>query len=57
MARGEGNVGRYVNKDLPSTSEEALSRANATRVITWLKLVGESKVNAFWKKFYFLPNV
>ena len=30
MAIGEGNIGRLVNEDLPSTSEEAFLRANAT---------------------------
>ena len=34
MATRDGNVGRHVDKDLPSTSEEALSCVDATRVIT-----------------------
>ena len=57
MATGEGNVGRPKDEDLPSTSEEALSRADATGVIMWLKPVGESRADAFWKKFSFPPNV
>ena len=46
-----------MNKDLPSTSKEALSRADVIRVITCLKPVVESRVDAFWKKFSFPPNV
>ena len=46
-----------MNKDLPSTSKEALSRADVIGVIKWLKPVGESRVDAFWKKFSFPPNV
>ena len=57
MARGECNVGHRVDEDLPSTSEEALSRVDITEVITWLRLVGESRASAFWKKFSFPPNV
>ena len=57
MDKGEGNVGRHVEEDLPSTSKEDLSRADATRVITWLRPIGESRVDAFWKKFSFPPNV
>ena len=34
MARGEGNVRHRADEDLPSTSKEALSCANATGVIT-----------------------
>ena len=36
-----------MEKDLPSTFEEALSRANATRVITWLRLIGEFRADTF----------
>ena len=57
MAKGEGNVGCCVDEDLPSTYEEALSCADATRVITWLRPIGESRADAFWKKFSFPPNV
>ena len=57
MATGEGNVGRHVDEDLPSTFEEALSCADAIGVITWLKPVKESRVDVFWKKFSFSPNI
>ena len=58
MAKGEDNAGRRVDEDLPSTSaKEVPLCADATRVITWLRLVGESKADAFWKKFPFPPNV
>ena len=58
MARGEDNVGSRMDKGpSSSSSEDAPSRVDATRVITWLKLVGEPRVNAFWKKISFPPNV
>ena len=56
-AKGKGNVGRRVDEDLPSTFEEALLRADAIGVITWFRPVEESRVDAFWKKFFFLPNI
>ena len=52
MAIVGGNVGRRANEDLPSTSEEALSRADATEVITWLRPVGESSANVFLKEIF-----
>ena len=33
------------------------SHADANRVITWLRPVGESRANAFWKIFSFPPHV
>ena len=57
MARGEGNVGRHVDEDLPSTFEEAFLLVDAIGVITWLRLVGEFRVDGFWKKFSFPLNV
>ena len=58
MARGEDNVGSRMDEDLSSTSSEDDSlRVEAAGVITWLILVGESRANAFWKKFSFPPNV
>ena len=43
-----------INEEPPSTmSREVLSRADATGVITWLKLDGESRADALWKKFSF----
>ena len=57
MARGKVNVGCRADKDLPSTSEEALSRADATRVITSLRPTKESRADALWKKVSFPLNV
>ena len=58
MARGEDNVGSHVDEGLSSTSyRDALSSVDATGVITWLRLVGESRVDTFWKKIFFPPNV
>ena len=57
MARGEDNVGCCVDEDLHSKSKEALLHADATGVITWLRLVGESRAYSFWKKFSFPSNV
>ena len=58
MARWEDNVVSRVEEDPASTlPEEVLSRADAIGVITWLKSVGESRADAFWKKFIFPPNV
>ena len=51
MARGEDNVGGHVDEGMSSTSSEDIhSRVDATRVITWLKLVRKSWTYAFWKK-------
>ena len=30
---------------------------DATGVLMWLKPIGESRVDAFWKKFSFPPNI
>ena len=57
MATGEGNVGHPANEDLHSKSEAALSRVDAARVITWLRPIREFRVDAFWKKFSFPPNI
>ena len=57
ITKGEGNVGHREDKDRPFTSEDFLSRADATGVIMWLTLVGEFRADAFWKKFSFPPNV
>ena len=58
MASGEDNVGSRVDEEPPSTlSREVLSCADAIEVITWLRPVGESKADAFWKKFSFPPYV
>ena len=58
MAKGKDNVGRRVDEDLTSTSfEEVLSCEDATRVITWLRPVGDSRADSFRKKVSFPPNV
>ena len=55
MARGEDNIGSRVDEGSSSTSSKDVpSRVDATKVITWLKSVGKSQANAFWKKFPFL---
>ena len=51
MANREDDLGSHVNKDLPSSS----SCVDTARVIMWLKTVGESRADAFWKKFSFPP--
>ena len=38
-------------------SGEVLSCAEANGVITWVRLIRESWVNALWKRFSFLPHV
>ena len=49
-------MGSRVDEELPSTlSGEVLLRAEAIGVIMWLRLVGESRANGFWKKFFFPP--
>ena len=58
MAREEDNVGTRVDKGPSSTSyEDVPSRVDATGVITWLRLVGKPRVDVFWKKISFPPNV
>ena len=58
MANRGNYVGSRLDKELPSTlSGEVLSSTNATGVITWLKPIGESRADAFWKKFSFPPYV
>ena len=48
MARGEDNVGSLIDEGSSSTSSEDVPwHVDATRVITWLRLVGESQTNAF----------
>ena len=51
-------VGGHGDKGPSSTSSEGIpSRVDTTRVITWLRPVGEHRANAFWKKFSFPSNV
>ena len=53
MAKGEGYLGSNMDEDLPLS----FSLVNSVRVITWLRPVGESWADTFWKKFSFPPNV
>ena len=56
MAKGEDNVESCVDESSSSIlSEDALSRADVNEVITWLKPVGEARVDVFWRKFSFPP--
>ena len=49
-------MGSRLDEEPPSTlAREVLLRVDTTEVIKWLRLVGESKANALWKK-YFLPK-
>ena len=58
IAIREDNMGSWVEEGPFSTSaEDPLSCVDATRVITWLRPVGKSRVDAFWKKFSFPLNV
>ena len=58
MARGENSVRSHEEEGMPLTSSKDVpSLADSTRVITWLKPVGEPRADAFWKKFSFLPSV
>ena len=58
MARGEDSVGSREGEGPPSTSSKDVAlRVDSIEVITWLKLVGEPRADAFWKKFSFPPNV
>ena len=57
MTRGEDNVGSHMDEGSSSTSYEDVSLCvDAIGVITCLRPVGESRVDAFWKKFSFPPN-
>ena len=50
MAKGEDNVGSRVDEGpSSSSSEDVPSRVDATRVITWLRPIGEPQENVFWK--------
>ena len=57
MTRGEDNVGSRMDEGSSSTSYEDVSlRVDVIGVITCLRPVRESKVDAFWKKLSFPPN-
>ena len=48
MARGEHNIGSYVDENLPSSSfEDVPSHVDVVEVITWLRPVRESRAYAF----------
>ena len=53
MARGKGDLGSNMVENLPSS----FWLIDAAWAITWLRSVGESRANTFWKKFSFPPNV
>ena len=58
MARREDTIESCVDEISSSTSSEDVpSLVDANGVITWFKLVGEARENAFWRKFSFPPNV
>ena len=61
MTCREDNVGSYGDEESSSSSSrafgEVLSHADANGVINWLRLIGESRANAFWKRFSFPPHV
>ena len=58
MAKGEDSVGSREEEGPPlNSSKDILSHVDSIRVITWLKPVGEPRVDEIWKKFSFPPNV
>ena len=61
MAYRGANTESFGDEESSSSSSgvsgEVLSRANANGVLTWLRLIGESQANAFWKRFSFPPQV
>ena len=58
--RGD-SVGSYIEEESSSSSlrvsREVLSRPDSNRVITWIKPVGKSRADAFWKRYSFPPRV
>ena len=60
MAHGKSSSDGYAGKEpTPSSpaSGEVLSRVDPDGIITWLKPIGEPRVDAFWRKYAFLPQV
>ena len=60
MAHEERSIDGCVCEEPPLSPlafEEVLSRADPNGVITWLKLVGEPRVDAFWRKYSFPSQV
>ena len=56
MACGNRLTDDSVDKEPPSSPlvpGEVLSCVNADNVITWLKLVGEPRIEDFWRKYSF----
>ena len=56
MAHGKHHMGGRVGEESPLSSplfEEVLSHVNANGVLTWLKPVGDPRVDAFWRKYSF----
>ena len=61
MVGGGDYVGSCMGEESTSNSfgafEEVLLCADTNRVITWIRPIGESRVDAFWKRFSFHPCV
>ena len=61
MAYKGDNVGSCGDEESSSSSSgafgEFLSCMDANRVLTWLRLIGDSWANAFYKRFSFIPHV
>ena len=61
MAYRGDNVGSCGDEESSSSSSgsfgDVLSRTDANGVLTWLRPIGESRADAFWKRFSFPPHV
>ena len=61
MAGGGDYVGSCMGEEPSSSSYgafgEVFSRVDANGVITWIRPIGESRADAFWKRFSFPPHV
>ena len=59
MANRVDYMGSCMDKESSSSSSgvsrEVLLHVEANRVITWIRLVGESQADALWKRFSFPP--
>ena len=55
------NVGSFRDEESSSSSYgvfgEVLSRADANKVLTWLRPTRKPQADAFWKRFSFPPQV
>ena len=58
MAREEDNIESCVDESSSSTLfEDVPCRVEVNGVIMWLKPVRETRVDSFWRRFSFPPNV